>query len=95
MMLLKRVCACVQIWQSWLLPSSEEEFKQQQANRVKAPEGFHSHGDAHNGHDHGHKHEEREQVEIKAIKDEGDDAEKSRFIGALIKVSHTPKSLLI
>lgn len=37
-------------------------------------------------HDHGHEHEEREEVEKKAIKDEGDDAEKCRFIEALIKV---------
>lgn len=38
------------------------------------------------GADHDHEHEEREEVEKKAIKDEGDDAEKSRFIEALIKV---------
>lgn len=47
------------------------------------------HDHAHD-HDHGHKHEEREEVEKKAITDEGDDAEKSRFIEALIKVSCSP-----
>lgn len=56
------------------------------------PEGFHSHGHGHTEEEHGHKHEEREEVELKAIKDEGDDAEKSRFIGALIKVSFATKS---
>ena len=45
------------------------------------------------GHDHGHKHEEREEVEKKAIKDEGDDAEKSRFIEALIKVTRGKKEM--
>ena len=55
--------------------------------RVNLSHGFiFSTGHDH-GHDHGHKHEEREEVEKKAIKDEGDDAEKSRFIEALIKVA--------
>lgn len=35
----------MQIWQSWLEPSSKEDFEKQQANRIKAPEGF----DSHNG----------------------------------------------
>ena len=77
----------LQIWQSWLLDSSEEEFKKQQANRLKPPEGFHPDGHSHShDHDHGHSHEEREQVELNAIKAEGDDAEKARLIQALIKV---------
>lgn len=33
----------LQIWQSWLEPSSKADFEKQQANRVKAPEGFHTH----------------------------------------------------
>ncbi|KAA6418792.1 MAG: nitrile hydratase subunit alpha [Trebouxia sp. A1-2] len=81
----------IEIWQSWLLPSSEKEFKEQQANRIKAPEGFHQRNKGHehdheHEHEHGHKHEERTKVEMDAIKAEGDDAEKARLIQCLIKI---------
>lgn len=80
--------AWLQIWQSWLLPSSEAEFKEQQANRIKAPEGFHQKNKGHeHDHEHGHKHEERTDVEMNAIKAEGDDAERARLIQCLIKVT--------
>ena len=90
---------CMQIWQSWLLPSSEKEFKEQQANRVKAPEGFHQKNKGHehdhehkHEHEHGHKHEERTKVEMDAIKAEGDDAERARLIQCLIKVMLLPQN---
>ncbi len=90
---------CLQIWQSWLLPSSEKEFKEQQANRIKAPEGFHQKNKGHehdhehkHEHEHGHKHEERTKVEMDAIKAEGDDAERARLIQCLIKVQLLPQN---
>ncbi|KAL3155266.1 hypothetical protein ABBQ32_013196 [Trebouxia sp. C0010 RCD-2024] len=76
----------IEIWQSWLEPASKEDFDKQQSSRIKAPEGFHNGAGHEHDHDHGHEHEEREEVEKKAIKDEGDDAEKCRFIEALIKI---------
>ncbi|CAK0783031.1 hypothetical protein CVIRNUC_006226 [Coccomyxa viridis] len=78
----------IEIWQSWLLPSNEEEFKHQQANRAKL--------EITNGHkhDHGdHVHDERMEIEQKAVDAEGDDAERSRLTKALVKC-HIDKGVI-
>eukprot|EP00891_Asterochloris_glomerata_P003001 jgi/Astpho2/3001/Aster-03310 len=82
----------IEIWQSWLDPSSEAEFKKQQATRKGMPEGYNAGKTtthSHNGHEH--THDERLEVEQKAVDAEGEDAEKARFINAILKVLYGKK----
>ena len=82
----------VEIYQSWLLPATQElwDAQQREADHHAHPNHAVRHDDAHGHHhghhDHGHLHEARETVEMNAIQSEGPESIAQRVGEALFSL---------